>query len=631
MCGIAGIFNIKGGLVANENLQSMSKALQHRGPDGEGFYCHENIGLAHRRLAIIDTSDLAAQPMHSKDGNWVIVFNGCVYNYKALQKTLIEQGHVFTSHSDTEVIIEGIAEEGISFIEKIDGMFAIAVWDKKNKECWLCRDRYGIKPLYYSMQNGVLIFASEIKAFLRYPGFKVELNAQAANEYFSFQNLFSFHTLFKGVNLLPPASLIKVSAANSNLVPHIWWDYDFTNPDPTLTWEDAVSETKRLLEAGVNKQLIADVPVGAYLSGGMDSGSVTTLASRQIKNMHSFTAGFEMDGISGTEAGYDERIEAAMMASYNHTNHYEAIIGSGHLGKIFPKLIWQLEDLKVGMSYPNYYISQLASNYVKVCLQGTGGDELYGGYPWRYYRIFKSLDSSTFYDQYYAFWQRLVADDDKVKLFQPNLFSQVDIQQPRRVFEKVFSFNNKLQYDTPEQHIQNSLYFEIKTFLPGLFLVGDKLSMAHGLEERFPFMDNELVAFAQRIPVKYKLANLELMKRLDENEAGNKIKMYQSYADGKNVLRQAMKNIIPEEVLNRKKQGFSAPDENWYRGANAAYVKELLLGKKIVSAEFIQPAYVEKIIDEHINQRINHRLLLWSLMCFEWWCRIFLNNEKLPE
>jgi asparagine synthase (glutamine-hydrolysing) len=224
-----------------------------------------------------------------------------------------------------------------------------------------------------------------------------------------------------------------------------------------------------------------------------------------------------------------------------------------------------------------------------------------------------------------------VPDEQKQELFQPAVLAKINLYQPRASFEKVFGYSNRLKYDTPEQHIENSLYFEIKTFLPALFIVGDKLSMANGLEERFPFMDNDLVSFAQTIPVKFKLANLELMKRLDENETGNKITKYQQYTDGKNVLRQAMKDIIPDAVLNRKKQGFSAPDENWYRGPNAEYIKELLLGKNIASAAYINPVYVKKIIDEHINKRINHRLLLWSLMCFEWWCRLFLNNQKLPE
>jgi asparagine synthase (glutamine-hydrolysing) len=205
----------------------------------------------------------------------------------------------------------------------------------------------------------------------------------------------------------------------------------------------------------------------------------------------------------------------------------------------------------------------------------------------------------------------------------------IDTSEPRQIFEKVFTFNKKLRYTSPEEHINNSLYFEIKTFLPGLLLVGDKLSMAHGLEERFPFLDNELVDFAQRVPVKYKLGNLESKIKINENEFRDKKNLYSDYDDGKNILRKAMLDFLQEKIINRKKQGFSAPDESWYRGENAAYVKELLLDKRTVSTEFINRSYIEQIVDEHINKHINHRLLIWSFMNFEWWCRIFLNNEKI--
>ncbi len=241
------------------------------------------------------------------------------------------------------------------------------------------------------------------------------------------------------------------------------------------------------------------------------------------------------------------------------------------------------------MSYPNYYISRLASKFVKVCLQGTGGDELFGGYPWRYYRVFRSLDKRDFFDQYYGFWQRLVPDSERPLLFNSSVNERIDLSEPRQIFERVFKFNTKLKYNTPEEHIQNSLYFEIKTFLSGLLLVGDKLSMANGLEERFPFLDNDLVNFAQKIPVRHKLGKLESLKRVDENEFMKKGKFYQEFDDGKNVLRKAMHGFIPEKIVNRKKQGFSAPDESWYRGENAAYVKELLLNKKTISSEFINP------------------------------------------
>ena len=628
MCGIAGIFNINGNPTSLNTIKAMTTKIAHRGPDGEGFYVEENIALGHRRLAILDTSALGSQPMESKNGEWVVVFNGCIYNYLELKSHLKSKGHSFVSTSDTEVISEGLAAYGVSFFEKFDGMFAIAAWHKPTKTLYLSRDRFGVKPLYYWLNGKTILFASEIKAFMAHPDFKVELNKEALNEYFTFQNLFSFQTLFKGVIMLPPANTVKVDTSNVTTIKHnSWWNYDFSETDESMSFDDAKFETERLLKNAVAKQMIADVPVGTYLSGGMDSGSLTAIASKHVKRLTTFTAGFDMSSATGVEANYDERRDAELMANYFKTEHYEQVINAGDLAWSLPRVVWHLEDLRVGMSYPNYYISRLASKFVKVCLQGTGGDELYGGYPWRYYRVFQSLDQKSYFDNYYGFWQRLVNDETKKELFTDSIYSSINIDKPREVFERVFTFNNKLKYDTPEQHINNSLYFEIKTFLPGLLLVGDKLAMANGLEERFPFLDNELVNFAQKIPVKHKLGNLQNMKKIDENISSKKNK-YQEFDDGKNVLRKAMMDFIPESIVNRKKQGFSAPDESWYRGENADYIKELLLNKKTVSSEFINPLYVEKIINEHMNDRVNHRLLIWSFMNFEWWCRLFLNNEK---
>jgi asparagine synthase (glutamine-hydrolysing) len=335
-----------------------------------------------------------------------------------------------------------------------------------------------------------------------------------------------------------------------------------------------------------------------------------------------------MSEVTGVEANYDERRDAELMANHFKTEHYEQVLNAGDLKWSLPRVVYHLEDLRVGMSYPNYYISRLASKFVKVCLQGTGGDELFGGYPWRYYRVFKSMSQSEFFDSYYDFWQRLVQDQDKVKLFSSNVYNQIDLREPREIFERVFTFNDKLKYSTPEEYINNSLYFESKTFLSGLFLVGDKLAMANGLEERFPFMDNDLVNFAQKVPIRHKLGNLENMKQINENDFKKKSQVYQTYDDGKNVLRKAMLGFMPETIINRKKQGFSAPDESWYRGENAAYIKELLLSKRTVSADFINQDYIKEIVDDHINNRVNHRLLIWSFMNFEWWCKLFLNNEK---
>ncbi len=628
MCGITGIYNLNAAPVFRQDLQRMSDTIAHRGPDGEGLHIDKHVGLAHRRLSILDLSPKGSQPMMSKDGRWIIVFNGCIYNYLELKQDLRSKGHEFNSTSDTEVLVEGLAQYGPKFFERLNGMFAVGAYSTEENAIYLSRDRYGVKPLYYWFTGNELVFASEIKAIIAHPKYKRGINLSALNEYFTFQNMFTFQTLFKDVWMLPPANTVRVDSESKYVKHQSWWDFDFSNTDESMSFQDAKEETERLFKQAVARQMAADVPVGSYLSGGMDSGSIAAIASQHVPRLTTFTCGFDMSEVTGVEANYDERRDAEMMANAFKTEHYEQVINAGDLSWSLPKVVHHLEDLRVGMSYPNYYISRLASKFVKVCLQGTGGDELYGGYPWRYYRVFDSLNQQDFFDQYYGFWQRLVSDEEKSSLFQPDVVAQMDLNEPRKVFERVFTFNKKLKYDTPEDHINNSLYFEIKTFLPGLLLVGDKLSMANGLEERFPFLDNDLVDFAMKVPVKHKLANLNQEKRLNENTT-KKRAQYREFDDGKNVLRKAMEDFIPERIVNRKKQGFSAPDESWYRGENLDYVKDLLLSKNNRSAEFINPVFVKQKLEEHIDGKANHRLLIWSLMNFELWCKIYLEGQTI--
>ncbi len=627
MCGILGIFNLDAKAVDTKILSLMGKKIAHRGPDGEGMYLDGNIGMVHKRLSILDPSSKGKQPMLSKNGKWVVVFNGCIYNFKELRSELKLKGHQFNSDSDTEVICEGLASEGIQYMEKFNGMFAFVAWDTKEKQLYLCRDRYGIKPLYYWFNGKTLVFSSEIKGIIEHPDYVIDVDLDALNEYFTFQNIFSYNTLFKGVFMLPPANRVMINT-NTTFVKHnSWWDYDFSDTNQALDFEDAKETTQKLFEQAVHRQMVSDVPVGSYLSGGMDSASIAAVASRKVERLPTFTCGFDMNEVTGRESNFDERRDAELIANYLKTEQFEQVMNAGDIRWSLPKLVYHLEDLRVGMSYPNYYIARLASKFVKVCLQGTGGDELFGGYPWRYYKVFDSLSKEDFFDQYYEFWQRLVPDPEKKKLFSREVLQQIDLKGPREVFERVFTFNKKLKYNTPQDHINNSLYFEIKTFLPGLFLVGDKLSMAHGLEERFPFMDNDLVDFAMKVPVEHKLGELGTkIRKIDENEESKK-QTYREFNDGKNILRKAMMEYIPKKISDRKKQGFSAPDESWYRGENAQYIKDLLLNSKTISTRFIQKNYIEKIVNEHLNKGINHRLLIWSFLNFELWCRIFLNND----
>ena len=400
MCGLVGVFDLKGDSVYSSLIKTMTKQIAHRGPDSEGYYVKDNIGLGHRRLSILDTSDKGAQPMSSKDGNWTIVFNGCVYNFSELKKELKTKGHTFNSQTDTEVICEGLSEYGEVFFEKLNGMFAIAAWNEPKQELYLSRDRFGVKPLYYWFNGNTLCFSSEIKAIIKHPDYKIDVDLDALNEYFTFQNVFSFNTLFKGITMLPPANTVKIDRSSTYVKHNSWWDFDFSNTDEDMTFEFAESETKRLFKQAVNRQMIADVPVGSYLSGGMDSGSITAVASKKVNRLSTFTCGFDMSEATGREANFDERKDAELMANHFKTEHFEQVMNAGDLKWSLPRVVYHLEDLRVGMSYPNYYISRLASKFVKVCLQGTGGDELYGGYPWRYYHIFDSLNQREFFDQY---------------------------------------------------------------------------------------------------------------------------------------------------------------------------------------------------------------------------------------
>lgn len=629
MCGIAGIYSKKKTEISFSLIKSMTDAIAHRGPDGEGHFHDRNIAFGHRRLAILDLSDCGRQPMSSDDGTITITFNGEIYNFKELRNELQKAGHSFKSGTDTEVIIKGYQQWGLDVIPKLNGMFAFAIWDSVKKELIITRDRFGVKPVYLWIRDDEIVFASEIKALLCHPEYKTELNYEALNEYFTFQNVFRYHTLFKDIQMLAPARVLRWDK-DFKINEYLYWNYDFSNVDDKISFEDAQEETLRLFKQAVKRQMVADVRVGSYLSGGMDSGSITGIASSQTNRLATFTCGFDMSATTGREANFDERRDAELMASFFKTEHYEQVLNAGDLAWALPKVVYHLEDLRVGMSYPNYYVAGLASKFVKVCLSGAGGDELYGGYPWRYYRVFRSMHKEDYFNEYYNFWQRLVNDEDKPGLFNQNTYNKVSgLRSPFDVFKNVFLYNKELKYVTPEDHIANSLYFEAKTFLPALFVVGDKLAMAHSLEERFPFMDNDLVDFAQKIPVRHKLGQLEQMKTINENELGKLRKFQMQFDDGKNVLRKSMASIIPEQTLNRKKQGFSAPDESWYRGENFEYVKNLLLNKKAISSEFINPEYIKTILDEHSEKNINHRLLIWSFICFEWWCRIFLNGEKV--
>jgi asparagine synthase (glutamine-hydrolysing) len=619
MCGIVGVCNRDRLPVAASLIKRMTDVIAHRGPDSEGHYTDGPVALGHRRLSIIDLSPLGHQPMGNETGDVVITFNGEIYNYQKLRVELESFGHRFHSQTDTEVIVHAYEQWGEKCVERFNGMFGFAIWDGPRRRLFLARDRYGVKPVYWFDNGNVFLFASEIKAILEHPAVSRSVCREALNEYFSFQNIFSDLTLFDGIRLLPPATTLTLDL-DSPAPPctRCYWDYPFAAEPLGIPEDECVDQLHRLFVQAVTRQLVSDVPVGSYLSGGMDSGSITCIAAQHVNRLTTFTGGFDLSSASGLEVGFDERRSAEVLANLFKTEHYEVVMHAGDMEWVLPKLIWHLEDLRVGQSYPNYYVARLAGKFVKVVLSGAGGDELFGGYPWRYYRGLNSHSTEDYYSRYYQFWQRLVPDEEKVRLFNGATLREVSGHSTFDVFRRVFA-NYPGSYRTNDDYVNASLYFELKTFLHGLLVVEDKLSMAHSLETRVPFLDDDLVEFACRVPVGYKVRNLAQAARVDENMIGKRQLSDVSTSDGKAVLRAAMARFIPPEVTARAKQGFSAPDASWFRGQSIEYINRLLRNPRARVFDYISSDYVGQVLDQHCSGKVNKRLLIWSLLSLEWW------------
>jgi asparagine synthase (glutamine-hydrolysing) len=622
MCGIAGILHFDGEPASPVLLRRMAEAMRHRGPDGEGLYIDGCLGFAHRRLAIIDLSPAGHQPMSTRDGRYTITYNGEVYNFQTLRLELEACGHSFHSNTDSEVVLNAMAEWGLAALTRLNGMFAFALWDHQERRLTLARDRYGIKPLYFWQSDDHLAFASEVKAIRLHPNFRFQVDPETLLEYFTFQNVLSDRTLFRGIRMLPAGSYLSLDAQGVAASGR-YWDFRFTEPQRPADFEAYVEETDRLLRQAVRRQLISDVPVGAYLSGGMDSGAITAIAAREIPNLTSVTVGFDLSSASGLEQGYDERARAERLSYLFKTEHYEAVLKAGDLERVMPSLVWHLEDLRVGQCYPNFYAAKLASRFCKVVLAGTGGDEIFAGYPWRYYRALGTLDFESYVERYYKYWQRLVPNKTIHRLFQPHIWEIVKEKLTINIFRDVLRRHEPSVF-TPESCVNQSLYFECKTFLHGLLLVEDKLSMAHGLENRVPFLDNDLVDFATQMPVAAKLRDLGEVLRIDENEVGPKKQLFLGRTnDGKLVLRKALGRHLPPDYIEGVKQGFSGPDSSWFRGESMSYVERLLLDNKAALYDFLRFDTISELIREHLSGQVNHRLLIWSLLSFEWWLRVF--------
>lgn len=623
MCGIAGVLHRDGRPASPVIMKTMTDIIAHRGPDGEGHYCDGPVGLGHRRLSIIDLSDASRQPMATPDGRYIITYNGEIYNFRELKTELSALGYLFHSTGDSEVLLSAFSEWGIDALLRLNGMFAFGIWDVKKRKLTIARDRFGVKPIYYAVVNDAFLFASEIKAFRGFPGFAARMDVGGLAEYLTFQNFFTDKTLFDGVRLLPAGCYLEVEVGKAPLVVQRYWDFHFQEPTGPINEADTLEELDFLFRQAVSRQMVSDVDVGSYLSGGMDSGSITALAAEQLPFMRTFTIGFDLNSASGVELGYDERSKAEHMSYLFKTEHYEMVLKAGDMERALPRLAWHLEEPRVGQCYPNYYAAKLASKFVKVVLSGTGGDELFAGYPWRYYRAVVNDDFEHYVQKYFSFWQRLVPSDVLPRMMAP-VAAEASSVSTLDIFRGVFQ-DHARTLTRPEDYINHSLYFEAKTFLNGLLVVDDKLAMAHGLEGRVPFLDNDLVDFAMRLPASMKLGNLTEVVGLNENEPGGKAQRYfEKTRDGKLILRKMMGRHIPAEVAEREKQGFSAPDASWFKGESIDYVRRRLLNNRACIYDYLDPKTVKSLIDDHLEGRQNRRLLIWSLLNLEQFCEGYL-------
>lgn len=628
MCGIAGTVNLDGSPADRKHLEKIGEILAHRGPDGKGIHVDGATGFVHRRLKIIDLSEAASQPMHSPTEGLTLIYNGEIYNFRELRTDLEKAGCHFETASDTEVVLKAYNHWGEKAFGRFNGMFALAILDKKSKRITVARDRYGIKPLYYSLNSKQFVFASEIKAIISADSVGSELSPEGLLEYLTFQNFFTSNTLFKNINMFPAGCFgVFDLESKDNLKISRYWDFCFEEPKYQHDEKELIEELDRLFKQAVERQLVSDVEIGSYLSGGIDSGSITAIAAKSLPNLKTFTCGFDLSSASGVEMGFDERREAEFMSYKFQTEHYEMVLKAGDMERVLPKFTWHLEEPRVGQSYPNYYAAKLASKFVKVVLSGAGGDELFGGYPWRYYRAVVNDNFDHYVEKYYNYWQRLIPGDRIKDVLSP-ISKEIRDISTKEIFRSVF-INHSENLNRPEDYVNHSLYFEAKTFLHGLLVVEDKLSMAHSLETRVPFLDNDLVDFSMNLPTHLKLGKLSEVVSLNENEPGNKTAQYfKKTRDGKLVLRKMLSRHVPEEVISREKQGFSAPDASWFKGESITYVKNLLLNPGSQIYKFLDLKNTASLINDHLEGRENRRLLIWSLLNLENWCQIYGSDTK---
>jgi asparagine synthase (glutamine-hydrolysing) len=632
MCGICGIAipNEMNRNVDESLLKRMRDTLTHRGPDDAGVFVCGSVGLGHRRLSIVDLAG-GQQPMSNEDGTVWIVFNGEIYNHRDIRPQLEQQGHVYRTTSDTETIVHLYEEKGARAVEDLRGMFAFAIWDWKRRKLVLARDRLGIKPLYYTVSDyGVICFASEIKALIEARAVRAELNYDALADYAANRSTSGEETLFRGVKRLLPGHTL--TWCDGKIEIESFWDVSFQKPDHLQSERELIDRFEELFCESVRLRLMADVPLGMFLSGGIDSSAIAAVMSEMVDEpIKTFSVAFK-------EREANELNYARLVARAFKTDHHEVIVSPDQFFDSLPSLVYQ-EDEPIAhpSSIPLYFVSKLASEHVKVVLTGEGSDEMLAGYG-KYRTTLYNLAAGRAYHNLLPsivrrLPQRAISGLNKRSSIRQKLsrtFLCLDPEIQDIYFDNFSVFSRAMQpdlftaatrermtdadpYRTSLMHIGNSdaqslldqlLAADMKTYLQELLMKQDQMSMAASIESRVPFLDHKLVEFAAALPVRMKLRGITT----------------------KYILRQAMRNRLPKEILKRKKMGFPVPLAAWLRGPFRHVLDEYLLSARARERGIFDHQYVRGLVARHLAGE-NHAERLWMLINFEVWQRTFIDQE----
>ena len=629
MCGIAGILQFDGSNVSKPILQAMTRVLSHRGPDGEGFYISGPVGLGHRRLAIIDLSPAGIQPICNEDQTIWIIYNGEIYNFKDIRQELQQRGHCFHSNTDTEVIVHAYEEWGYECLSHFNGMFAFALWDAKRKKLWLARDRLGVKPLFYCHEPNFFLFGSEIKALLEYPQVNRQVDYQALAYFLGLNYTPAPCTLFKSIRQLMPGNYAVVDENNKMTITE-YWDVKYQENLPHRSENELIEQFNSLLEDSVRIRLVSDVPFGAFLSGGVDSSSVAYWMAHNLNEpLKTFTIGFD-------EESFDELPFAREVATSINSDHHEKIV-QADAAAILPKLVWHAEEPTADSSMVAvYYLSQMTRQFVTMVQSGDGADEILAGYETyqanNLRKLYRAIPALLRTKVFQPLIKALPVSDAKVsmdaKLRRFTQGTEISNEAAHGAWRMVFNAEDREQLLAPiwkhkEAHsdflefyreyfaktnakkaLNRMLYVDTRFYLPNDMLVKvDRMSMAHGLESREPYLDYRLVEFAASLPPNFKLRHFHQKKYL---------------------LKASMRGKLPAEVIWRKKAGFNVPNARWIKGELKPFVMDHLSDRVIRQMGILEPTAVQKLLDDHFSGKSENSHQIWCLLTLSLWWQQFI-------